>query len=161
MMVALVIWMMSKFGVQVPPERFAELDAEFYARPALVNVHFGRQFRPHDDDRSVFGFGYERHLGEQRYVGVGLLADVLVRKRHFGESPPGFMLAAQVFVHPIKPLELTYAIGPIWEDNERKLVNRFALGYRVSTMHFAPVPSLAVDVVDLQMRWTLGCQLEF
>jgi hypothetical protein len=161
MLVALAIWMMSKFGMKISDERVAELEREFYDRPALVNVHFGKQWIADHADHSVFGIGYERHLGAQRFISAGFFAEVLMSRPRRSDDPADFMLGLQINGHPIKPLELSYAIGPLWDDGHLKLFNRFGLGYRVMTMHFAPVPTLWVDIVDRRPRWLLGCQLEF
>lgn len=161
MLVALVLWMMAKFGVHVTPERVAELEREFYDRPALVNVHFGKQLIRHGSDLTIIGIGYERHVGAQRYVGFGFLANLLINRKHRDSDPPDFLMAAQLYVHPIKPLELTYAIGPYYDDGKAKLFNRFGVGYRVTTMHFAPVPSFWFDLVGKEPRYVLGCQIEY
>jgi hypothetical protein len=161
MIVALVIWMMSKFGVHVSEERIAELDREFYDRPALANVRFGKQFSHGGDRKTAFGIGFERHLGAQRYVALGLHADVFGSRKHKDGDLTDFQLGAQLYVHPVKPLELSYSIGPLWEDGRRRLFNRFGAGYRMSTMHVAPVPTLWVDIVGRKPRWQVGCQIEF
>jgi hypothetical protein len=161
MLIAFVIWLMAKFGVTVSPERVRELDAEFYDRPALVNVHFGRVLNPGGADLRILGIGYERHLGTQRYVGFGFLADALLPRGGDQNGKADFMIGTQLYVHPIKPLEITYAIGAYWHDGSLAPLNRFGVGYRVMTLHFAPVPSFWFDLVGKDPRYVLGCQIEF
>jgi hypothetical protein len=71
------------------------------------------------------------------------------------------MIGTQLYVHPIKPLEITYAIGAYWHDGSLAPLNRFGVGYRVMTLHFAPVPSFWFDLVGKDPRYVLGCQIEF
>jgi hypothetical protein len=161
MLVALVLWLLAKLGMSVSPERLHELENEFYERPAWVNVHFGRVIVPDASDRMLLGIGYERRLGAQRYVGLGFVADLALPRDIDKIGAADFLVAVQAYVHPIRTLELTYAIGGYWHNEQLKPLNRWSVGYRVMTINFAPVPTVWLDLVGKHPRYIIGCQIEF
>jgi hypothetical protein len=161
MLVAFVLWLLAKLGMSVSPERLHQLEDEFYDRPAWVNVHFGRMLIPDAEDRMLFGVGYERRLGSQPYVGLGFVADLALPRDIDRAGSADFLLAVQAFVHPIRTLELTYAFGGYWHSEQLKPLNRWSVGYRVMTIHIAPVPTVWLDLVGKHPRYIIGCQIEF
>ncbi|HEY6878106.1 MAG TPA: hypothetical protein VI299_08795 [Polyangiales bacterium] len=162
MLIAFFIWLLTKLGVSIRPERLHELEDEFYRRPTLVSVHFGRAFISDASDARIFGIGYQRYPGTQRYFGVGMTTDIVMPRDVHAIGHAEFMIALQAVAHPVRALELSYAFGGYWKQpHELEPFNRWGIGYRVMAVKLAPVPSVWLDLVGKEPRFLIGAALEF
>lgn len=170
MIIALITWMMSKFGVAPTPEDFARYNREFRERGHHLIVDFGGTrhgtFRWIDDDfykQITVGLGYE-YLVDRPYNGVGF--EVL--GQHIGrvlreEEHRTFFIGGGLAYYPIRNLRLFTQAGALIDmHGSTDTVGRAGIGYRIMFFNVGVQPNFYLQQTSSgNAGWQLGARFEY
>lgn len=171
MIMAFIVWMLSKMGVEATPEQFLAYERAFLERGHHLTVTFagtrfdGSRWTGDNFEKLItVGLGYE-YIVARKYNGVGLeveaqsLGAILRPNKDRHE----FIVSGGLAYYPITHLRIFMHAGPdILDTGKVSALGRVGVGYRIMFFKVGvqPVAYFQANTADV-WSWVLGARFEY
>lgn len=171
MIMAFIIWVLGKAGVEATPERFMAWDRSFRERGHHLIIDFGatrfdgtRWTGDNFEKLITIGLGYE-YLIDRKYNGVGfeVLGQVLGPVFRPNRQRHEYFVGGGIDYYPISPLRVFMQAGAnILDTGHTEALGRVGLGWRIMFFNVGVQPHAYVQANTAGIwSWAIAARFEY